>query len=215
MSTHLTILEVRVLGSLIEKELATPEYYPLSLNALRNACNQKSNRLPVMNVDEQSVLETVQALKEQRIVYQSDAGRVPKFWQAFTKDHDLDNRDAALLSALLLRGPQTPGELRSRTVSLHPFESLEEVAAALEHLQALELVAQVPRRPGQKEQRYVHLLAAEASPVDLQQTEVVQVEHAALQMDKRLAMLEENVTLLQEVLEELRKDIRSLQQNRI
>lgn len=213
MSTlRLALLEIRILGSLIEKELATPEYYPLSLNALRNACNQKSNRLPVMNLDEQSVLEAVQSLKEQRIVYQSDAGRVPKFWQAFTKEHDLDNRDAALLSVLLLRGPQTPGELRSRSTSLYLFESLEEVTSALEHLQALELVAQVPRQPGQKEQRYVHLLAAESSPVEPKQTQELQGEDTSAQVEERLSALEEQVALLQEELAQVHRLIRSFQQ---
>ncbi|MCL1979464.1 MAG: YceH family protein, partial [Proteobacteria bacterium] len=160
MKNDLDAVELRVLGCLLEKELATPEYYPLSLNALLNACNQKTNRAPVMQVDEAAVLAALKSLKQRRYVYQSDAGRVPKYWQSFAKDHDLDGHEAALLSVLLLRGPQTAGELRLRADSLCPFDSLEQVGATLDHLIAAGMAAQLARQPGQKEQRAMHLLAA-------------------------------------------------------
>jgi len=166
MDIDLDTIEVRVLGSLMEKELATPEYYPLSLNALINACNQKTNRSPVLSLDEKTVSIALQSLKQQRIVYQSDASRVPKYWQSFAKQNNLNNRESALLCLLLLRGPQTPGELRSRAENMCSFEDLDQVALSLENLMTTGLVAQLARQPGQKEQRFVHLLAVESGNTD-------------------------------------------------
>lgn len=211
MNIILNAVETRVLGSLMEKELATPEYYPLSLNALVNACNQKTNRAPVMSLDEPTVREAVQALKERRIVYQSDASRVPKYWQAFAKEFDLGNRDSALLAVLLLRGPQTPGELRTRTDSMCPVESLDEVAATLDHLITLGLVTQLPRQPGQKEQRYMHLLAGDATATETDAPQPVRIIPPV--GTDRLAELEETVTMLQEELEQLRSDFLALKQS--
>ncbi len=199
-------VELRVLGCLMEKELATPEYYPLSLNALTNACNQKTNRAPVLSLDEQTVRAAVQTLKERRIVYQSDANRVPKYWQAFSKEHDLSGRESALLAVLLLRGPQTAGELRARADSMCPFEGLEQVAASLEHLVAGGLAAQLPRQPGQKEQRYVHLLAGDAFPPEEPARPQPQAAATRTQDEDRLALLERTVSALQEELARLRND---------
>jgi uncharacterized protein len=213
MNITLNAVETRVLGSLMEKELATPEYYPLSLNALANACNQKTNRAPVMSLDEPTVCEAVQTLKERRIVYQSDASRVPKYWQAFSKEFDLGNRDSALLAVLLLRGPQTPGELRTRTDSMCPVESLDEVAATLDHLINVGLVAQLPRQPGQKEQRYVHLLAGEAPSMEPCAAPSPPVRSAQPAGADRLAELEETVAMLQQDLEQLRSDFLALKQS--
>lgn len=206
-------IELRVLGCLMEKELATPEYYPLSLNALTNACNQKTNRAPVLSLDEQTVRSAVQSLKERRIVYQSDANRVPKYWQAFSKEHDLGNRESALLAVLLLRGPQTVGELRGRADSMCPFEDLEQVAASLEHLVAGGLAAQLPRQPGQKEQRYVHLLAGNAFPPEEPARPQQPVADARTLDEDRLVFLEQAVSALQEELAQLRNDFLAFKQH--
>jgi len=214
MKITLDPIEIRVLGSLMEKELATPEYYPLSLNALVNACNQKTNRSPVLALDEQTVSEAVRSLKDQRIVYQSDASRVPKYWQAFAKDHDLTSRESALLSVLLLRGPQTTGELRGRADSMCPFESLEGVTLSLDNLIAAGLVAQLPRQPGQKEQRYIHLLAADA--VDLDQMAAQPqpaVSGTRPPADDRLTALEQTVASLREELEQFQADFLAFKQH--
>jgi len=208
MNIDLDAVEIRVLGCLMEKELATPEYYPLSLNALLNACNQKTNRAPVMQLDEAAVLAALRPLKERRYVYQSDAGRVPKYWQAFTKDHDLGSHEAAVLSVLLLRGAQTPGELRLRAGSLSPFDSLEQVDATLDHLIASGLAAQLPRQPGQKEQRAIHLLAA---PTDEPET-AQPGRMPPMPAEERLAVLEQAVAVLREELETVKSELYALRQ---
>jgi len=161
MDILLNEIEIRVLGSLMEKELATPEYYPLSLNALTNACNQKSNRSPVLSLNDSDIIAALQSLKEKQIVCQSDASRVPKYLAQLCQNLQPDQREAALLCLLLLRGPQTAGELRARTERLCSFENLEEVVQALDSLSEIGLVLKLPRQPGQKEQRYAHLLAGE------------------------------------------------------
>jgi uncharacterized protein YceH (UPF0502 family) len=161
MDIFLTDKEVRVLGCLLEKEMATPEYYPLSLNGLINACNQKSNRNPVVGYDESTVTEAVAGLKEKTLVRQSNVSRVPKFEQSFTVPRNLVNREAAALCVLLLRGPQTIGEIRGRTERLYKFAGLEEVEETVASLADLGYVVQLPRQPGRKESRYMHLLAGE------------------------------------------------------
>lgn len=206
MKNILDTIEIRVLGSLMEKELATPEYYPLSLNALTNACNQKTNRAPVLSLDEQAVSGALHSLKEQRIVYQSDASRVPKYWQAFSKNNNLTNRESALLCLLLLRGPQTPGELRSRADSMCPCESLEQVALSLDNLMTTGLVAQLPRQPGQKEQRFIHLLAAGSDAQEQGAMLPDQMAAVRASADDRLAALEQVVASLQDELDQLKKD---------
>jgi len=213
MKKTLNPIEIRVLGSLMEKELATPEYYPLSLNALTNACNQKTNRSPVLSLDEQTVSSALRSLKEQRIVYQSDASRVPKYWQAFAKDNNLNNREAALLALLLLRGPQTPGELRSRADNLCSCESLEQVFLALENLITIGLVAQLPRQPGQKEQRFVHLLADESGNVEQVAAQPEQVKEARVSENDRLVELEQTVASLRQELEELKDEFNSFKKH--
>lgn len=156
----LTAMESRVLGSLIEKELATPEYYPLSLNALVNACNQKSNREPVVSYDEQTVRDVVDGLVQKELVFRSGVGRVPKYEELFTRKHNFVTRESAALCILLLRGPQTIGEIRGRAARLCTFESLEEVHETLDRLAEWQMVRQLPLQPGQKESRFVHLLGA-------------------------------------------------------
>lgn len=155
-------LELRVLGVLIEKELSTPEYYPLTLNALVNGCNQSSNRDPVVAVAEPEVQATLDNLRDRRMVIQvQGAGsRTVKFGQRFSGDRNLALQEAAVLAELLLRGPQTPGELRSRCGRMYPFSALDEVEAALAMLAEAEepLVVKLPRAPGMKESRFAQLL---------------------------------------------------------
>jgi len=213
MDIDLDAIEVRVLGSLMEKELATPEYYPLSLNALINACNQKTNRSPVLSLDEKAVSIALQSLKEQRIVYQSDASRVPKYWQSFTKQNNLNSRESALLCLLLLRGPQTPGELRSRAENMCSFEDLDQVFLSLENLMTTGLVAQLPRQPGQKEQRFVHLLAVESGNTDQIAALPEQVMIERVSAHTRLEALEQSVAALREEIEQLKNDFSSFKKH--
>jgi uncharacterized protein len=215
MKNTLNAVEVRVLGSLMEKELATPEYYPLSLNALTNACNQKTNRSPVLSLDEPTVSAALQSLQAKRIVYRSDAGRVAKYWQSFGKNYNLTSREAALLSLLLLRGPQTPGELRSRADSMSPCENLEQVFLALENLITTGLVAQLPRQPGQKEQRFTHLLllAGESENVEQVAGQPEPMMTARASEHERLVELEQSVASLRQELEELKNDFISFKKH--
>ncbi len=158
-------VEVRVLGSLVEKESTTPEYYPLSLNALVNACNQKSNRDPLMNLDEDSVRRALRTLGEKALAGAADTtdSRVTKYGHHLGEVFNFDRRETAILCVLLLRGPQTPGELRGRTERMHKFEDLTEVQSTLHKLMDREppLVKMLARQPGTKEARYVHLLSGD------------------------------------------------------
>jgi uncharacterized protein YceH (UPF0502 family) len=158
----LSSAEARVLGALIEKEVTTPEYYPLSLNALINACNQRSNREPVMNLDEEAVRQALHGLEDLHLAgrARSADGRVTKYEHWLGEAFNFNRAETALICVLLLRGPQTPGELRGRTERLHRFEEIGEVLAALQKLMEREppLAAILPRQPGTKESRYAHLL---------------------------------------------------------
>lgn len=160
---RLTAAQARVLGSLVEKEVTTPEYYPLSLNALINACNQKSNREPVMELDEETVRQALHGLEDDGLAgrARSSDGRVTKYEHWLGEAFNFSRAETALICVLLLRGPQTPGELRGRTERLHPFEEITDVLAALQKLMERDppLVAVLPRQPGTKESRYAHLLS--------------------------------------------------------
>jgi hypothetical protein len=159
--TQLNPIEQRVLGCLMEKQLSTPDSYPLSLNALVNACNQSSNRDPVMALDEPAVQATLQRLKDQQAVWSMGGGRVPKFGHKLTETFELSLQETAILAELLLRGPQTPGELRNRCTRMYEFQDLPEVEAVLSMMvEARTLVAPLPRQPGTKETRYAHRLGA-------------------------------------------------------
>jgi uncharacterized protein len=164
-------VECRVLGSLIEKEISTPEYYPLSLNALLNACNQKSNREPVMNLDEAAVRHALRALDGQSLVRSVSAleSRVTKYEHRLQEAFNFYRHEVAILCVLLLRGPQTPGELRTRTERMHRFDDLSAVQSSLHHLMMREppLAKVLPRQPGTKEARYAHLLSGD---VDMHET---------------------------------------------
>ena len=168
MNILLSEVEARVLGALVEKEITTPDYYPLSLNALMNACNQKSNRDPVMNLDEDSVRSALRALHDNSLVRSVSAAdsRVTKYEHRLQEAFNFDRREAAIFCELLLRGPQTPGELRSRAERMHHFDDLSEVQSALQRLMSREpaLVKVLARQLGTKESRYIHLLSGDAEP---------------------------------------------------
>jgi hypothetical protein len=159
----------RVLGALLEKEITTPDYYPLSLNSLVNACNQKSNRDPVMNLDEQSVRDALRTLHDNSLARSVSAAdsRVTKYEHRLQEAFNFDRREAALFCELLLRGPQTPGELRTRAERMHRFDDLSEAQSALQRLMNREppLVRVLARQPGTKESRYMHLLSGQGTPV--------------------------------------------------
>ena len=170
----LTDAEARVLGCLVEKEITTPEYYPLSLNALLHACNQKSNRDPLMNLDENEVRGALRALGEQVLVRSAGGdSRVAKYEHRLADTFNFTRPETAILCELLLRGPQTPGELRSRAERMHLFEDLSVVLTTLKRLMEREppLVALLTRQPGMKEARYAHLLSG---PVDAREAQAVQ-----------------------------------------
>ncbi|MDY6989481.1 MAG: YceH family protein [Thermodesulfobacteriota bacterium] len=194
--------DVRVLGSLMEKELATPDYYPLSLNALTNACNQKSNRDPVVSYDEETVERAVEDLEKKGIVFKSLVGRVPKVEEYFTRENNLVPRESAVLCVLFLRGPQTPGMIRGRTERLCSFENLEEVHATLTHLEEGGYVRRLPRLAGHKESRYVHLLSGEPEPAA--QGMDVAGGHGAPMDSGRMEVMEEEIQALRKELEDLK-----------
>jgi len=161
---HLTPTEARVLGALIEKEITTPEYYPLSLNALVNACNQKNNREPVMALDEVEVRQALHGLEDECLAaaVRGDS-RVPKYEHQVQEVFNFTRGEIAVVCVLLLRGPQTPGELRGRTERMYRFDELTDVQAVLQRLMTREpvLVKVLPRQPGTKEARYIHLLSGD------------------------------------------------------
>ena len=165
MRRDLSPVEARVLGCLVEKQRTTPEQYPLTINALRLACNQSTNRDPVTGYDEGTVREAAQSLGERRLARftSGHGGRVAKYRHLLREELGLADDELALLCVLLLRGPQTPGELKARAERLHPFSGLDEVEATIEALMARDLAVRLERRPGQKEQRYGHLLSADSA----------------------------------------------------
>jgi uncharacterized protein YceH (UPF0502 family) len=165
MQITLTTVEARVLGALIEKEITTPEYYPLSLNALTNACNQKSNRDPVLQLEEHEIRKALNHLESQALVRSIAESRATKFEHRLQDAFNFYRPEVAIICELLLRGPQTPGELRTRASRMHPFEDLESVHSALQRLSKREppMVTVLPRQVGTKEARYAHLMG-ETSP---------------------------------------------------
>ena len=207
--------EIRVLGCLLEEQRTTPDAYPLSLNALRAACNQSTNRDPVVDYDEATVRDALTRLGRRRWTrLTSSAGsRAAKFRHLLDEALPLSNADRAVLTVLMLRGPQTPGELKQRTDRLHNFADLGAINAALESLIAHELAVRLPRRPGQKEERYAHLLGGEVREGDGGAAMPAVAAPAAdapppvappPPADDRLGRLEREVAALREELEELR-----------
>lgn len=169
MSDNLSEIEVRILGSLIEKQLTTPEYYPLTLNALVAACNQKTNREPVTSYAETEIQNTLDILREEKnlvYVFYGSTSRVPKYKHILPQTFELDEPETAVMCVLMLRGAQTIGELRERTNRLYEFSGLNEVQETLDSLMKKEepLIVRLERQAGQKESRYAHLLSGEVSP---------------------------------------------------
>lgn len=209
MGFDLNVVEQRVLGALIEKEMATPEYYPMSMNALVNACNQKNNREPVMHLDESDVLGAIERMRHMGLAYEISGRehRVPKYSQGLGQKLNLGNRDLAVLSVMLCRGPQTPGELRGRTGSLYQFEDLEAVQMTLHKLATREdaLVVELPRVPGTKEPRWAHLLGDEVPTVSVAAQEEPVVRGAAAA--SRIEELEERVRVLEEFMERMKQQL--------
>ncbi len=201
--------EVRVLGSLLEKEVTTPEYYPLSLNALINACNQKSNRDPTVDFDSGLVEQALDSLKEKGLLLTiTGAGsRVPKFGHRISEKLNLGRRELAILCELMVRGPQTVGELRTHCERMHPFDDLAEVEAVIERLP--ELIVKLPRRPGEKEMRYAHLLGGPPETLAPPQSE--SLPHARTDREER-GDHKSRIDALESELAQLRVELETLKQ---
>jgi uncharacterized protein len=184
----LSSIAARVLGALVEKEITTPEYYPLSLNALVNACNQKNNREPVTNLDEDQIRQALHTLEDDGLAgpVRGTESRVTKYEHHLQEVFNFTRGEVAVVCVLLLRGPQTPGELRGRTERMHRFEELSDVQSALQRLMQREppLATVLARQPGTKEARYAHLFSGEVteSPAELEPANL-QTEVAALRQE--------------------------------
>jgi uncharacterized protein YceH (UPF0502 family) len=212
LSTKLTDIEVRILGSLIEKEATTPDNYPLSLNALTNACNQLSNRDPVMALGEDAVRWAVNSLRQHSLVraIQPSDSRVPKFLHLLRDKSQLEPPALAALCVLMLRGAQTPGEIKARSTRISEFASIGDVETTIAELVARALAVELPRQPGRKESRYAHALAG--APVEnsladarVHDGAIPTVETSGTDpRDARIAALEHSTTQLQRELAELR-----------
>lgn len=207
MELHLDPVETRVLASLLEKDITTPEYYPLTLNALLAACNQKSNREPVMELDEDAVRRALHSLQEKGLaaVARSE-GRVARFEHRMGEALNLGRRESALLCTLLLRGPQTPGELRGRSERMHRLEDLDEVQLVLQRLIEHDppLIKLLPRQPGTKEARYVDLFGGHAAGLSGDASALSQ-NHAAASCEERVTTLEAEIAQLRAEFEALRQ----------
>jgi uncharacterized protein len=207
MNIVLNEIEARVLGALVEKDITTPDYYPLSLNALVNACNQKNNRDPVMNLEEEAVRDALNGLQEHRLAGPASGadGRVTKYEHRLQETFNFSRGETAVLCVLLLRGPQTPGELRGRTERMHHFEDLEAVQSSLQKLMQRDppLVVVLPRQPGTKEFRYAHLLSGEIEAGDLASPQMVSPSRSSAEQE-RVSRLEYAVTALQKEVSELK-----------
>jgi uncharacterized protein len=207
MTIVLTPVEARVLGSLVEKEITTPEYYPLSLNALANACNQKNNREPVTNLDEDQIRQALHGLEDDGLAgpARGAESRVSKYEHRMQEVFNFTRGEIAVVCVLLLRGPQTPGELRGRTERMHRFEELSDVQATLQRLMQREppLVKILPRQPGTKEARYAHLLAGDV-------VEAVPDTTSAETGGSTTAQLEAEVAALRQEVAELRSQVERL-----
>jgi len=202
--------EARVLGSLVEKDITTPDYYPLTLNALVNACNQKSNRDPVMNLNDDQVRQALHSLNEKGLAGTASTAdsRVPKYEHRMQEAFNFTRRETAVMCVLMLRGPQTPGELRGRTERMHRFEDLTDVQSTLQKLMTREaepLVKVLPRQPGTKEARYAHLLSGEKPEWNAPPPPVAESRMEGSADSERIAALEEEIS-------GLKKDVADLKQ---
>ncbi len=231
MKIELDALEARVIGCLIEKQITTPDQYPLSLNALTSACNQKNNRDPVMNLDEATVQQTLDSLSRKHLVIEKSGfgSRVPKYQHLFCNTEfgtlKLDEQELAIICELLLRGPQTPGELRSRASRMAAFRDVSEVEATLTRLSQREdgpFVVRLPREPGRRESRYAHLFSGAAAAQAGQSLDTYVAPaagagaptsdaHAAgTHVEERIARLEAQVSALRAEVEELRRRLETV-----
>jgi uncharacterized protein YceH (UPF0502 family) len=215
----LTAVEARVLGALIEKEVTTPDYYPMSMNALMNACNQRSNREPVMDLDEEALRQALHGLEDLRLAGRARTadGRVTKYEHWLGEAFNFSRAETALLCVLLLRGPQTPGELRGRTDRLHRFDEIGEVLAGLQKLMDREppLATVLPRQPGTKESRYAHLLSGNVESAVAAENAFVRRESGSIAgtdsgLEERVAQLEATVAELAQGMTALRQKIDDL-----
>jgi uncharacterized protein len=211
---RLSPAEARVLGALMEKEATTPEYYPLSLNALVNACNQRSNREPVMILDEDDARQALHGLEDKGLAgrARSSEGRVTKYEHWLGEAFNFSRAEQALLCVLLLRGPQTPGELRGRTERMHRFEEIADVLAGLQKLMDRDppLAAVLPRQPGTKEASYAHLLSGPVESIVIPDSEPVTARENVVH-DERITKLEAAIAELQQEIAGLRQRIDDLQ----
>lgn len=208
MPDTLNPVESRILGSLVEKQLTTPEYYPLTLNALVNACNQKNNREPVMSLSESDVSTALEHLRDRNLVYvyYGSTSRVPKYKHMLPTYYELDPGETSVMAVLMLRGPQTLGELRERTGRMHEFSGLDEVNQVLTGLTSREdpLVQRLDRLPGQKDARFAHLLSG---PIDTEALASALPARAAPSesTNDRLTKIEAELAELREAFAEFRK----------
>jgi uncharacterized protein YceH (UPF0502 family) len=206
---QLTPIEARVLGALIEKDIITPDYYPLSLNSLVNACNQKNNRDPIMTLDEESVRQALGSLQEKRLAGPAGGAdsRVTKYEHRLQEVFNFDRREIAIVCVLLLRGPQTPGELRGRSERMYRFETLDDVQSTVQRLsdRTPPLMRMLPRQPGTKESRYVHLFSEDTWPVETHPQQSIPEPRAA--SDSRISALEGEVAGLRGEVAELRQQL--------
>jgi uncharacterized protein YceH (UPF0502 family) len=202
--------ELRVLGVLMEKSKTTPDYYPMTLNSLTTACNQKSSRKPVVDYDEETVVLALNSLKKKGLVSTATGGsiRAVKYKHNFAIVFPLVPAEVALICLLILRGPQTPGELNTNSGRLYEFESIEEVQTVLEKLAQPEtpFVKQLPRRSGQKEVRYAHLLGGEPE-FEEEETPQEPARRSVSELEARVTQLEQNYTELKEAFDKLMKEL--------
>jgi uncharacterized protein len=212
MEIRLSDVAARVLGALVEKEITTPEYYPLSLNALVNACNQKTNREPVTNLDEDAVTAALRSLAELELAGAADTNdsRVRKYEHRLQEVFNFTRPETAVLCVLLLRGAQTPGEIRGRGERLHHFEELGDVQAGLQRLMQRDpaLVKVLPRQPGTKESRYVHLLCG-----DVEDSEGEEKRKSVSEISRSLGLDGATVARLETEIAELRNEVTELKQH--
>jgi uncharacterized protein YceH (UPF0502 family) len=227
MAILLTPVEARVLGALIEKEITTPEYYPLSLNALVNACNQKNNREPVLSLDEVEVRQALHGLEDEHLAAPARGdGRVAKYEHHMQEVFNFTRGEIAVICVLLLRGPQTPGELRGRTERMFRFDELSDVQNVLQRLMAREpaLAKVLPRQPGTKEARYAHLLSGDIETLETFEPAPITTHATASahsyssssaapedpELQERMAQLEAEVAILTREFNELREQMEHL-----
>lgn len=218
METTLTPTEIRILGCLIEKQLTTPDYYPLTLNALANACNQKSNREPVVQFEEDDVVRGVEGLRHKGYaqLIESAGSRIAKYQHILPKVHDVTREEVAVLCELFLRGPQTVGELKNRAARMFEFADLQQVETTLQRLADCEpaLAVKLPRKHGHKESRYMHLLSGMPN-IEAEEEGQITPEAATLafraeneritQLEEEVSALKHTVEILQQQFEEFRK----------